>query len=91
MTDKENILTNTLCLQSTKSDWNLAPLGDKVAIVEYCTGRLNFKTGNSFTSDDLFELVTNMFSKAAADDTTFEVIMSDSYQSFRDNLGSSKA
>lgn len=87
MTKEENIITDTICLNSTKSDWDTAPEEDKNHIVEYCTDRLNFKTGNSFESGEIRELVDKLFSEAAIDTTTFLEIMTDSYKSFRENVG----
>lgn len=77
-------MTNTICLNSTKSDWDSAPEEDKSYVVNYCTGRLNMRTSNSFDAGEVRKLVNDLFEKSAVADTTFETIFTDAYQSFRD-------
>jgi hypothetical protein len=88
MTNEKNILTDTMCLNSTKADWLIATPEDKEEIVGFCTTKLNLRTGNNFSPTDLYELVDELFNEAAIDTTTFLEIMEDSYRSFRDNMGS---
>lgn len=81
---QKNVMTKTLCLNSTKSDWDTATQNDKEYLVEYCTGRLNMRIGNSFDTEEVRKLVDDLFDKDAVEDTTFVTIFTDAYQSFRD-------
>jgi hypothetical protein len=87
---EENIITDTMCLNSTKFDWMNATPEDKLEVVRYCTDKLNFRTGNDFDPSGLYKLVDKMFAEAAIDTTTFLEIIDDSYKSCIKNISSQR-